>query len=114
MTRCPPRVTRVTRELPPELLPRTECLRDVVRRLLPYWYDGIVPDLAAGRTVLVVAHGNSLRALVKHLDRIGDAAIAELNIPMLETSIHPEQANAATMASARKMLLRLLRIVLPF
>jgi 2,3-bisphosphoglycerate-dependent phosphoglycerate mutase len=67
--------------LPPELLPRTECLRDVVRRLVPYWHDAIVPDLAAGRTVLVVAHGNSLRALVKHLDGIGDAAITELNIP---------------------------------
>ena len=49
--------------------------------MLPYWYDAIVPDLAAGRTVLVVAHGNSLRALVKHLDGISDAAIAELNIP---------------------------------
>ncbi len=49
--------------------------------MLPYWYDELVPDLAAGRTVLVVAHGNSLRALVKHLDRIGDADIAALNIP---------------------------------
>ena len=49
--------------------------------MLPYWYDAIVPDLAAGRTVLVVAHGNSLRALVKHLDGISDEAIAELNIP---------------------------------
>jgi 2,3-bisphosphoglycerate-dependent phosphoglycerate mutase len=67
--------------LPPELMPRTECLRDVVGRLLPYWYDAIVPDLSAGRTVLVVAHGNSLRALVKHLDGISDEAIAELNIP---------------------------------
>jgi 2,3-bisphosphoglycerate-dependent phosphoglycerate mutase len=67
--------------LPPELLPRTECLKDVLQRLLPYWYDAIVPDLAAGRTVLVVAHGNSMRALVKHLDGIGDAEIAELNIP---------------------------------
>jgi len=67
--------------LPPELMPRTECLRDVVARMLPYWYDSIVPDLAAGQTVLVVAHGNSLRALVKHLDGISDAAIAELNIP---------------------------------
>ena len=67
--------------LPPELMPRTECLRDVVARMLPYWYDAIVPDLAAGKTVLVVAHGNSLRALVKHLDGISDAAIAELNIP---------------------------------
>jgi 2,3-bisphosphoglycerate-dependent phosphoglycerate mutase len=53
----------------------------VVVRMLPYWYDAIVPDLAAGQVVLVVAHGNSLRALVKHLDGISDAAIAELNIP---------------------------------
>jgi 2,3-bisphosphoglycerate-dependent phosphoglycerate mutase len=67
--------------LPPEIMPRTECLRDVVARMLPYWYDAIVPDLAAGRVVLVVAHGNSLRALVKHLDGISDSAIAELNIP---------------------------------
>ncbi len=67
--------------LPPELLPRTECLADVLHRMLPYWYDAIVPDLAAGRVVLVVAHGNSLRALVKHLDGIGDAEIAGLNIP---------------------------------
>ncbi|MFI6457551.1 phosphoglyceromutase [Streptosporangium amethystogenes] len=67
--------------LPSELLPRTECLKDVVERMLPYWYDQIVPDLAAGRSVLVVAHGNSLRALVKHLDGIGDDEIAGLNIP---------------------------------
>jgi 2,3-bisphosphoglycerate-dependent phosphoglycerate mutase len=68
-------------DLPPELLPRTECLADVVHRMLPYWYDSIVPDLAAGRTVLVAAHGNSLRALVKHLDGIDDQTIAGLNIP---------------------------------
>ncbi|HEX5495869.1 MAG TPA: phosphoglyceromutase [Mycobacteriales bacterium] len=61
--------------------PRTECLADVVDRLLPYWYDAIVPDLRSGRGVLVVAHGNSLRALVKYLDRIDDERIAELNIP---------------------------------
>ena len=67
--------------LPPELMPRTECLADVVRRMLPYWYDAIIPDLAAGRTVLVAAHGNSLRALVKHLDNIDDKSIAGLNIP---------------------------------
>jgi 2,3-bisphosphoglycerate-dependent phosphoglycerate mutase len=67
--------------LPPELRPRTECLKDVVARLLPYWYDAIVPDLENSGTVLVAAHGNSLRALVKHLDGIGDAEIAELNIP---------------------------------
>jgi len=67
--------------LPPDLLPASECLADVVDRMLPYWYDGIVPDLAAGRTVLVAAHGNSLRALVKHLDGISDDDIVELNIP---------------------------------
>jgi 2,3-bisphosphoglycerate-dependent phosphoglycerate mutase len=66
--------------LPPELRPRTECLKDVLDRFLPYWYDAVVPDLQNG-TVLIVAHGNSLRALVKHLDGISDAAIAELNIP---------------------------------
>jgi 2,3-bisphosphoglycerate-dependent phosphoglycerate mutase len=68
-------------QLPPELLPRSECLKDVVGRMLPYWYDAIVGDLAAGTTPLIVAHGNSLRALVKHLDGISDAAIASLNIP---------------------------------
>src|SRR6266702_1027531 len=61
--------------LPPELMPRAECLKDVLERMLPYWYDVIVPDLAAGLTVLVAAHGNSLRALAKHLDGISDADI---------------------------------------
>ena len=67
--------------LPDELMPRTECLADVVDRMLPYWYDAIVPDLRAGSTVCVAAHGNSLRALVKHLDGISDDDIAGLNIP---------------------------------
>jgi len=67
--------------LPPELVPATECLADVIDRMLPYWYDAIVPDLLTGQTVLVTAHGNSLRALVKHLDDISDADIAGLNIP---------------------------------
>jgi 2,3-bisphosphoglycerate-dependent phosphoglycerate mutase len=76
--------------LPPEARPRTECLKDVMVRMLPYWYDAIVPDLGQGgpsgpggqdATVLVVAHGNSLRALVKHLDGISDDDIAALNIP---------------------------------
>ncbi|GAB3122339.1 phosphoglyceromutase [Streptomyces calidiresistens] len=67
--------------LPSDLRPRTECLKDVVVRMLPYWYDSIVPDLSAGRTVLVVAHGNSLRALVKHLDGVSDQDIVGLNIP---------------------------------
>ncbi|GAA4740631.1 phosphoglyceromutase [Nocardioides endophyticus] len=62
-------------------LPRTECLKDVIVRFLPYWESAIVPDLQAGQTVLVAAHGNSLRALVKHLDGISDEDIAGLNIP---------------------------------
>ncbi|GAA1165430.1 phosphoglyceromutase [Ornithinimicrobium humiphilum] len=62
-------------------MPRTECLKDVIARMLPYWESGIVPDLRAGRTVLVAAHGNSLRALVKHLDGISDDDIVGLNIP---------------------------------
>lgn len=67
--------------LPTEARPRTECLKDVLIRALPYWYDDIVPDLRAGRTTLVAAHGNSLRAIVKHLDQIGDAEVVSLNIP---------------------------------
>lgn len=62
-------------------VPRTESLKLVIDRLLPYWEGAIVPDLKADRTVLVVAHGNSLRGLVKHLDEISDDDIAELNIP---------------------------------
>ena len=62
-------------------MPRTECLKDVVARFLPYWEESIVPDLTSGRTVLVAAHGNSLRALVKHLDGVSDDDIAGLNIP---------------------------------
>jgi 2,3-bisphosphoglycerate-dependent phosphoglycerate mutase len=69
------------RGLAPEVLPASECLKDVVSRALPYWHDAIVPSLRAGRRVLVVAHGNSLRALIKHLEGIGDDEIAELNVP---------------------------------
>ncbi|WP_031508171.1 phosphoglyceromutase [Streptomyces megasporus] len=82
--------------IPSELRPRTECLKDVVARMLPYWYDGIVPDLLTGRTVLIAAHGNSLRALVKHLDKISDEEISGLNIPTgiplaydLDADFHP-------------------------
>jgi 2,3-bisphosphoglycerate-dependent phosphoglycerate mutase len=67
--------------MPPDLLPATECLEDVVERMLPYWHDAIVPDLRAAKTVIVAAHGNSLRALVKHLDDISDEDIPSLNIP---------------------------------
>jgi 2,3-bisphosphoglycerate-dependent phosphoglycerate mutase len=67
--------------LAPEVVPRSECLEDVVARLLPYWYDAVVPDLRSGATVLVAAHGNSLRALVKHLDGIAANDIVGLNVP---------------------------------
>src|SRR5690242_5353729 len=62
-------------------MPATECLADVVKRFLPYWEESIVPDVRAGKVVLLAAHGNSLRALVKHLDGISDTDIAALNIP---------------------------------
>jgi 2,3-bisphosphoglycerate-dependent phosphoglycerate mutase len=68
-------------ELPPEVLPATECLADVLERMLPYWQDAIVPDLRAGKTVLLAAHGNSLRALVMHLDGLSKEAVVALNIP---------------------------------
>jgi len=68
-------------DLPDEIVPRAECLADVVERMLPYWYDAIVPDLRSGQTVCVAAHGNSLRALVKHLDGISEEAVVGLNIP---------------------------------
>ena len=73
--------TPATKLLPPEARPRAESLREVSARLLPYWYDAIVPDLLAGGCVLVVSHGNTLRALVKHLDAIPDDQIADLDIP---------------------------------
>jgi len=75
-------------EVPAGQLPLTECLQDVVERLLPYWDEAIVPDLRAGRTVLIGAHGNSLRALVKHLDDISETDIVELNIPTGEPLVY--------------------------
>jgi 2,3-bisphosphoglycerate-dependent phosphoglycerate mutase len=63
------------------LIPSTEALVNVVERMLPYWYDSIVPDLLMGRVPLIVAHGTSLRALVKHLDGVSEEEIVELNIP---------------------------------
>ena len=86
-------------ELPTEVRPRTECLKDVLVRALPYWYDAIVPDLRAGRVTLVAAHGNSLRAIVKHLDAISDSQVVSLNIPTgiplvyeLDDDLKPVQA----------------------
>ena len=69
------------RLLPPDLLPATECLKDVVARVLPYWYDTVAPQLLAGMTVLITAHGNSLRAMLKHLEHVSDEEIAAVNIP---------------------------------
>jgi len=69
------------RLLPPDVLPASECLADVVLRVLPYWYDVIAPQLLAGQDVLVTAHGNSLRALVMHLEHVSEEEIAGLNIP---------------------------------
>jgi 2,3-bisphosphoglycerate-dependent phosphoglycerate mutase len=69
------------RKLTPDELPLTECLKDTVERFLPYWRDVIAPTVVAGERVLIAAHGNSLRALVKYLDNIGDSDIVGLNIP---------------------------------
>ena len=69
------------RLLPPDVLPASECLRDVVARVLPYWHDVIAPQLLSGLNVLITAHGNSLRALLKHLEHVSDAEIADVNIP---------------------------------
>lgn len=69
------------RHLTSDVVPHTECLADVVRRMLPYWHDAVVPDLQAGHTVLVAAHGNSLRGLVAHLDGLDTEQVVGLNIP---------------------------------
>jgi 2,3-bisphosphoglycerate-dependent phosphoglycerate mutase len=65
----------------PALIPRTECLKDTVERVVPYWRETIAPSVRAGRRVLITAHGNSLRALIKYLDKVGDDEIVHLNIP---------------------------------
>lgn len=80
-------------------LPDTECLADVVDRMLPYWHDSIVPDIRSGQTPLVVAHGNSLRALVKHLDQISDEDIVSLNIPTGIPLLYQLDENLAPVSS---------------
>ena len=74
--------------LPRDVLPRSECLADVLERVLPWWYDGIVPDLRTGATVLVAAHGNSLRSLVKHLEDMSPEAVVDLNLPTGEPLVY--------------------------
>jgi 2,3-bisphosphoglycerate-dependent phosphoglycerate mutase len=91
--------------IPPEARPRAESLKDVTARLLPYWYDAIVPDLQTGACVLVVSHGNTLRALVKHLDAMPEEWVAELDIPtgvplayMLRPDMRPVVADGRYLA----------------
>ncbi|VAW09180.1 Phosphoglycerate mutase [hydrothermal vent metagenome] len=86
-------------DLAPEQLPATECLADVVDRMLPYWYDAIVPDLRDGKRVLVAAHGNSLRALVKHLEGISDGDISGVNIPTGVPALYELDENLALIES---------------
>jgi 2,3-bisphosphoglycerate-dependent phosphoglycerate mutase len=74
--------------LPRDLLPRSECLADVIERMLPWWYDAIVPDLRRGATVMVAAHGNSLRGLVMHLDGMTPDAVVGLNLPTGEPLVY--------------------------
>ena len=109
-----PRYASIT----PEIVPASECLADVVDRMLPYWFDGLVPDLRSREVVLVAAHGNSLRALVKHLEGISDTDIPALNIPTGVPRVYeldddlavqsadylgdPEEIAAATSAVARQ------------
>ena len=76
-----PRLDARYRELSPNEIPDTECLRDTLARFLPYWLEHIMPAVRSGKSVLIVAHGNSLRALVKYLDNVSDADIVEMNIP---------------------------------
>jgi 2,3-bisphosphoglycerate-dependent phosphoglycerate mutase len=76
------------RHLKPEEIPATECLQDAVARVVPFWNDSIAPALQRGRRVLVAAHGNSLRALIKHLDRLSDEAIVGLNIPTAQPLVY--------------------------
>jgi len=76
-----PRFDRRYSSMAPDQIPATECLKDVLDRMLPYWHDRIVPDLRSGLRPLVVAHGNSLRALVKHLDGLTEEEVIDLNIP---------------------------------
>ena len=75
-------------EMGPGAFPRTECLKDTVARFLPYWHETIAPAVRSGRRVIVAAHGNSLRALVKYLDGMSDADIVELNIPTAQPLVY--------------------------
>jgi 2,3-bisphosphoglycerate-dependent phosphoglycerate mutase len=85
-------------------MPKTECLKDVIDRMIPYWTENIIPDLKSHKVVLVTAHGNSLRALVKHLDGISDEAIAGLNIPTGIPLLYTLDENFAPITSGGEYL----------
>jgi 2,3-bisphosphoglycerate-dependent phosphoglycerate mutase len=87
-----------------ENIPKTECLKDVLIRMMPLWNDEISQDLKAGKTVLVTAHGNSLRALVKHLDGLSDDEIAELNIPTGIPLVYKLDANLKPLVAGGEYL----------
>jgi len=87
-----------------EPIPRAECLKDVLERALPYWNAEIVPDLRAGKTVLVAAHGNSLRAIIKHLDGIDDETISGLNVPTGIPLVYELDENLAPIVKGGKYL----------
>jgi 2,3-bisphosphoglycerate-dependent phosphoglycerate mutase len=86
--------------LTPEQLPATECLQDTVTRVLPFWNETIAPSIRAGRKVLIAAHGNSLRALIKHLDQISDEDIVELNIPTGQPLVYTLDENLKPISRA--------------
>ena len=81
MLTCPVWKRLPNQPIPLADLPDSECLKDTVDRFMPYWFDAIKPDIESGQNILIVAHGNSLRALVKYLDKVSDEDIIELNIP---------------------------------
>lgn len=88
-----PRLDPRYANVPRALLPLTECLKDTVERVVPYWESTIVPFIEAGQNVVIAAHGNSLRALVKHLDNIGDDDIVNLNIPTAQPLVYELDEN---------------------
>src|SRR5690606_14629827 len=85
--------------LPAQLFPRTECLKDTVARFVPYWETVIVPQILSGQRILIAAHGNSLRALIKYLDNISDEAIVGLNIPTAQPLVYELDAGLKPLRS---------------
>jgi 2,3-bisphosphoglycerate-dependent phosphoglycerate mutase len=80
-------------DIPAARLPRTECLKDTVERFLPYWHETIAPVVKSGQKVVIAAHGNSLRALIKYLDKVSDADIVGLNIPTAQPLVYELDAD---------------------